>query len=107
MRCGLWERTSRRRAAYLEALRLDPDLVPAHAHLGLILQEEGRLGDALTWLKQAVELKPEDASFWEYLAELHGDREDPAEAVDCWQRVSGACAGARTGAPRPWLVPAR
>ncbi len=75
------------RAAYLEALRLDPDLAPAHAHLGLILQEEGQLRDALTWLKQAVELKPDDAIFWEYLAELHGEREDSAEAIRCWRRV--------------------
>ncbi len=75
------------RAAYLEALRLDPNLALAHAHLGLTLQAENKLGDALVWLKRAVELAPGDATIWEHLAELHGEREDHAEAVLCWERV--------------------
>ena len=75
------------RAAYLEALRLDPNLALAHAHLGLTLQAENKLGDALVWLKRAVELAPDDATIWEQLAELHGEREDHAEAVLCWERM--------------------
>ena len=52
-----------------------------------MLQQQGHLNDALTWLKQATDLKPADATFWEYLADLHGDREEPAEAIPCWERV--------------------
>ena len=50
-------------------------------------QQEGQLGDALPWLKQAVELKPDDAAYWEYLAELHAEREESAEALPCWEQV--------------------
>ena len=62
------------RAAYLEALRLEPDLAVSHARLGLVLRQEGRLADALPWLNQAVGLQPDNATFWEYLGELHGEQ---------------------------------
>jgi tetratricopeptide (TPR) repeat protein len=75
------------RAAYLEALRLDPKLALAQAHLGLILQKEGELDNALVWLNQAAELEPANATFWEYLAEVHDEREDPNESIPCWERV--------------------
>jgi Flp pilus assembly protein TadD len=75
------------RAAYLEALRLDPNLGLAHAHLGLVLQREGKLGDALTWLKQAVELEPKNAILWEHLGGLYEEREEPAEAIPCLDRA--------------------
>jgi tetratricopeptide (TPR) repeat protein len=75
------------RGAFLEAIRLDPKLARSHAHLGLILQREGRFNDARIRLKRAMELEPAQPVFWEYLAELHGDQEEPAEAIRCWQRV--------------------
>jgi tetratricopeptide (TPR) repeat protein len=85
------------RAAYLEALRLDPKLALAQAHLGLILQKEGELENALVWLKQATELEPENASFWEYLAGLQDEREEPAEAIPCWERAIALAAQDRPG----------
>lgn len=75
------------RASYLDALRLDDNLAMAHSNLGLVLQQEGQFGEALPWLKQAVELELGNTTFWEHLAELHGDREEQAEAIPCWERV--------------------
>jgi tetratricopeptide (TPR) repeat protein len=75
------------RAAYLEALRLDPNLALAHSHLGLLLQGEGQLGEALTWLRQAVDLEPANPHFWEDLARLHEEREDLRLAIPCWECV--------------------
>ena len=75
------------RAAYLEALRLNPKLAAANAHLGLVLQREGQLADALVWLKKAVELEPTNAAYWEWLAELHDELEEPGESIPCWERV--------------------
>jgi tetratricopeptide (TPR) repeat protein len=63
----------------------------------LILQREGELGNALPWLKQAVELEPANATFWEHLAELHDEMEEPAESLPCWERVV-ALAPDRAGA---------
>ena len=48
---------------------------------------EGQLDEALPWLKQAVELDPANATFWEILAELYMEREEPGEAIPCWERV--------------------
>jgi tetratricopeptide (TPR) repeat protein len=81
------ERRVEARSAYLEAIRLDPNLAAAHAHLGLTLVREGQLEDARTWLRQAVDLEPTNAAFWQHLAELHGEREEFAEASRCWQCV--------------------
>ena len=39
--CGRWTGYVDARSAYLEALRLEPELALAHAHLGLILQRRG------------------------------------------------------------------
>ena len=51
---------------------LDSNLAMAHAHLGLTLGKEGQTDNALQWLKRATDLKPKNATFWEYLAEAHG-----------------------------------
>ena len=47
-----------------------PEAGLSNAHLGLVLQKEGQLSDALVWLKKAVELEPANAEFWQWLAEL-------------------------------------
>ena len=75
------------RAAYLEALRLQPDMAITHSHMGLVLQAEGQLKDALVWTKKAVELDAGNVNFWQQLAELHGELEEPDLAIPCWQRV--------------------
>ena len=75
------------RAAYLEALRLDPDFAPAHARLGVTLQREGQLGDALPWLKQAAELDPERAGLQKLLGDLFVEWGEPAEAVPILERA--------------------
>ena len=36
---------------------------------GCTLGKEGQTDEALRWLKQATDLEPENATFWEYLAE--------------------------------------
>ncbi len=75
------------RTAFLDAIRLDPRLAAAQSHLGLMLQQEGRLGEGQHWLKQAAELEPTNPDAWENLAELHGEREESARALPCWERV--------------------
>ena len=76
-----------RPGAYLEALRLDPDLAPAYAHLGQTLLREDEPGEALPWIKQAVDLDPRNASFHEWLGDLYAAWEEPAEAIPCFERA--------------------
>jgi tetratricopeptide (TPR) repeat protein len=83
----LSNRPAEARLSYVEALRLEPNLALANAHLGLVMQGEGELQPAVARLKKAVELEPENASFWEWLAGLHDEREEPAKAIPCWEHV--------------------
>jgi tetratricopeptide (TPR) repeat protein len=75
------------RAAYQNALRIDPNFAQAQACLGMLLCQEGQLRDALGWLTRAVETEPENPEFWESLAELHGDLEEPEQAIACWEKA--------------------
>ncbi len=81
------ERWPEARAAYLEALRLDPDTALTNAHLGLVLQRDGEPLNALPRLRRAVELAPENATYWEWLAGLHDDLDNDRESLACWERV--------------------
>jgi tetratricopeptide (TPR) repeat protein len=46
-------------AEYREAIRLKPDLAPAHQRLGEILHEQGKLTEALAAYRQAIHHDPE------------------------------------------------
>jgi tetratricopeptide (TPR) repeat protein len=76
-------------SAYAEALRLSPDLGDAriHANLGLALQQDGKLAEAFSCFRRAVELAPDDAEVWQYLANAHAADEDFAAAVPCCERI--------------------
>ncbi len=82
---GLGKHT-KARSAYLEALRIEPQMVIAHLHTGVTLRKEGRIEDALFWYKEAVTLDPDNYLLWEQLADLHGERDETREAIDCWRR---------------------
>ena len=56
-------------------------------HLGLVIQREGQPSDGMVWLKKAVELEPEKADFWQWLAELYDEMEEPGDSIACWERV--------------------
>jgi tetratricopeptide (TPR) repeat protein len=48
-------------AAYRDALRLEPRLIPAYVNLADLCRIRGREGDAKTLLRQALEIEPEAA----------------------------------------------
>ncbi|MFI5459859.1 MAG: tetratricopeptide repeat-containing sulfotransferase family protein [Isosphaerales bacterium] len=80
-------RPAEARPCYVEALRLNPNLALTCAHLGLVLQSEGYFKWALVRLRKATELEPENATFWEWLAGLHEEREEHGDAIPCWERA--------------------
>ena len=62
-----------------EALSLNPGLPLANAHVGLLLQKKRPLSPKpFPWLRKAVALEPATAEFWEWLADLHGEMDEPA-----------------------------
>ena len=86
----------------------NPELAQAHAHLGLILQQEGQLDEALVWLKQAVELEPDNADVLgipgRAARRAGGVRREP---IPCWERVLALEAGSGGRAPLAWAGPCR
>ena len=55
-------------AALSRAVELRPDLAPAHARLGILLQEMGQVPHAIDHLRVATRLAPGDAAAWNNLA---------------------------------------
>jgi tetratricopeptide (TPR) repeat protein len=75
------------RRAYLEALRLQPDMVDAHIHLGLLYHRDGQLRDAERSYRKAVEYAPDEALGHFNLAVVLTDQGNPREAIAAYERV--------------------
>lgn len=68
-----------------KALKIDPSIAKAHADLGVIYQEQGKLQDALRELTAAVKMTPQDANVHWRLARLYqsmGRREEAKAEFD-------------------------
>jgi tetratricopeptide (TPR) repeat protein len=75
------------RAAYLHAIELDPEHVPAHVNLGCLLQTDGDLGGAERHYRAAVEVEPANGLAWYNLGVLLEDRRRPHDALGCYERA--------------------
>ena len=99
MSCGHSIGSTRPGPRAVQAVQLDANLAPANAHIGLILQKRGHLAEAVPWLNRAVELEPDGVAFWEWLAELHDERDESAASIPCWERVLALDPRPGRGAP--------
>src|SRR5688572_29958157 len=54
------QQPARAAEAYQRALRIDRNFAPAHFNLGVLLLEQGRVGDAINELNTNVSLEPND-----------------------------------------------
>jgi Tfp pilus assembly protein PilF len=52
-----------------------------------LFRDEGRPVEAVAHLSAAANLDPENAAYWEELAELHWEMEAAPEAIACWKRA--------------------
>ena len=87
MCCATWSATISLGAAYVQAIRLDPGLAKAQAHLGLSFKRQGRLDEAAVCLKRASELDPAEPDFAEFLGDFYVARLDFLEAINCYKRA--------------------
>ncbi|OWK40611.1 tetratricopeptide repeat-containing sulfotransferase family protein [Fimbriiglobus ruber] len=74
-------------AKYLDAIRLGPDRAVPHANLGRLLRDEGRTWEAISWLKTATRLAPENVDYWDDLAGVYWANDGAADAMAAWERV--------------------
>ncbi len=54
---------------------------------GVAAHQQGRLSEALQFLRRAAELEPDSAAVLNHLGNLHQDLGDQAAAVSCYQRA--------------------
>jgi tetratricopeptide (TPR) repeat protein len=78
------------RAAYRQALALDPALGAAHINLGRLLHVGGDLRGAETHYREALRLDPKDAFAAFNLGVLLEDAGRPVEAAHAYERAVGA-----------------
>ncbi len=69
------------------ALQLKPDLLESHHNLGVALEEQGRLEEAVACYRRALELKPDDAEIHNNLGNVLKDQGKLDEAVACCRRA--------------------
>jgi tetratricopeptide (TPR) repeat protein len=72
---------------FREAIRLDPEFVPAHANLGGLLYREQRLDEAALEEEKAIELEPRTYEAHYQLGLIETDRAHYARAVECFQQA--------------------
>jgi tetratricopeptide (TPR) repeat protein len=75
------------RAAYRQALELDPDMADAHLNLGRLEHEAGELGKAEAHYRDAVRCAPDDAVSHFNLGVLLEDRRRPDEAILAYRQA--------------------
>ncbi|MGH8766540.1 MAG: tetratricopeptide repeat protein, partial [Burkholderiales bacterium] len=73
--------------SYQRALSLDPDCVPAHLNLGVLLQLRGETAEAVLHFRRACELAPDSADAWLNLGFVLERGRDLRQARECYDRA--------------------
>ncbi|HEX8204161.1 MAG TPA: tetratricopeptide repeat protein, partial [Isosphaeraceae bacterium] len=74
-------------ASYRRALALKPDYAEAHKDLGIVLKEQGRLGEAADCCQRALALRPDFAEAYNSLGAVRAAQGAMDEARACFQRA--------------------
>ncbi|MCW5851003.1 MAG: glycosyltransferase [Anaerolineae bacterium] len=69
-------------AGYEQAIRLQPDYLPAHLELGQLLTHQGRVEEAVTVYRRALVVNPDETALEVRLAELTDQRASPSMELD-------------------------
>ncbi len=72
-------------ACFAQALRVQPDFVLAHYHLGTVLRAQGRLAEAQNSLHRAVLLKPDFVHAHADLGNVYVEQNQLEKAVLCYR----------------------
>ena len=68
-------------------MRLKPDLAAAHNNLGIVLQNQGKLEEAIASYQQALRLKPDYAEAYSNLGMAFQDQGKLEEAIASYQQA--------------------
>jgi len=106
-RRGSWNEAE---ALYREVLAERPEDAAACHHLGVWLEERGRMAEAIDWLGRAAALEPHVAPYHLTLASVHRHAGDAEAAERCWRAAierDATCAKAYYGLARLRRYPTR
>jgi len=81
-------RLSEAEEVYTAVLARQPDNAVAYQLLGELALEQAQAGDAIVFLRRAVELAPDATSAWLDLAEALGEKDELEEAIGAARRAS-------------------
>jgi tetratricopeptide (TPR) repeat protein/2-polyprenyl-3-methyl-5-hydroxy-6-metoxy-1,4-benzoquinol methylase len=87
VRAGTLGRLNEAEAGFRHAIKLNPNLVEAHANLGNVLREQGKLDAAEVSYRHAIALQPDEAGAHIGLGNVLTDRGDLEGAIDCYRRA--------------------
>ena len=72
---------------YMDVIAREPGNAVAYQLLGELALKQRQLGDAIVFLRKAVELDPDAASAWLDLAEALGQKDELEEAIEAGRRA--------------------
>lgn len=73
---------------YVQVIAAEPELLPAHANLSILLLRNERPGEAIPHLEAVTQARPDDANFQLYLARALLSSERLDEAIPAFERAS-------------------
>ncbi|MFT7617878.1 MAG: tetratricopeptide (TPR) repeat protein [Planctomycetota bacterium] len=76
-----WDDPDRRVSAYEEAIQLKPDWAMAHTYLGLALEEQGKIDEAIIEFKEAIRIGPEEWGVHNFLGNALREQGKIDEAI--------------------------
>src|SRR5262249_6082636 len=74
--------------AYRKAIALKPDYALAHANLGIVLADQGKLGEAVTAFRKAIGINPNYAKTHNNLGLVLADHGKLEEDVDPYRKTA-------------------
>ncbi len=72
---------------YRQAIALQPNLLSSHTNLGEVLQNQGRLNDAINSYQQALKIKPDYYYAYHNLGYLFQEKGKFAEAIEAYEKA--------------------
>jgi tetratricopeptide (TPR) repeat protein len=75
------------KAAYEDALKLDPKKAAAYTNLGVVYYQQGKLDEAVTQMKKALEIEPQDAETLYMLGAAYVQQNNIPEAEQAFQHA--------------------
>jgi len=73
--------------AYLKAIELQPNYLPAHINLGLAYKARGEWEEALRYLRHALQIMPDDTFVLFHMGEIYVNTQNVSKAEEIYSEL--------------------